>query len=125
MNEVDPQTALPLEPKMSGALAYAPCCIGLVYSVFAIVAEKGNKFVRFHAAQSLALHGVWIAVWLAWTLVTTLLSGVLGFLASLLGLFYIPLGLAFLVLMIVLMAKAYGGETWRLPVMADLADKLV
>jgi uncharacterized membrane protein len=33
------------------------------------------------------------------------------------------IGLAFLVLWVVLMVKAYNGQKWKLPIIGDLAEK--
>lgn len=116
---------LPFEPNVNGAITYAPCCIGLFFSIFVMIVEKADRAVRFHASQSLVLHAICFVVGFAFNIFVAILPGFFGAIASLLGLLWVPVGLGFLVLLFVLMAKAYGGETWRLPVVADLADKWV
>ena len=56
------KTNLGLEPNIAGLLCYVPCCIGLIFSVVAAIVEKQSRFVRFHAFQSLLLHGVAIVL---------------------------------------------------------------
>jgi len=69
------KTNLGLEPNIAGLLCYVPCCLGLVFSVVAAIVEKQSRFVRFHAFQSLLLHGVGIAVLVALQLVAAVLAG--------------------------------------------------
>ena len=38
------------------------CCLGLVLSIIFLVTEKENRFVKFHAIQSLFLAGLQILV---------------------------------------------------------------
>ena len=51
------QTNLGLAPNVAGLLCYVPCCIGFVFAIVAAIVEKQSRFVRFHAFQSLLLHG--------------------------------------------------------------------
>ena len=53
---------LGIAPNLGGLLCYAPCCIGLVMSVVVAVVEKQSRFLRFHAFQSLLLHGAALVV---------------------------------------------------------------
>ena len=86
---------------------------GFVTGIVFLVIEKENKFVRFHAMQS------------------TITSGALFVLQIVLG--YIPflvmlsplVGLLGLALWIILMVKAYQGETFKLPVIGDIAEKKI
>ncbi|UXM85374.1 DUF4870 domain-containing protein [Methanococcus aeolicus] len=66
--------------------------------------EKENKFVRFHAMQS-------IIVWIAGAIITTIISGVGDILM--------------LILWIFLMYKSYKGEYYKLPYIGDLSEKLI
>jgi uncharacterized membrane protein len=112
---------LGIAPNLGGLLCYAPCCIGLVFSVVVAVVEKQSRFLRFHAFQSLLLHGASLVVLLAIQVVGMILStisGMLGFLISLLsGL----VGLGLLGLTIFLMIKAYNNEEYELPQLGQMA----
>ena len=56
------QTNLGLAPNVAGLLCYVPCCVGLVFGIVAAIVEKQSRFVRFHAFQSLLLHGALIVI---------------------------------------------------------------
>ncbi len=114
------QTKLGVAPNISGLLCNVPC-IGFIYSIVAVVVEKENRFVRFHALQSLLLHGAMlvcaIAVQIA-SLVAVMVMGLLGFLISLAG---VLVAFGFLGAQIFMMVKAFGNEEFRLPLIGDLA----
>jgi uncharacterized membrane protein len=99
---------------VAGAICYAGGWVtGLVFYLI----DK-RPFVRFHAAQSIVVFGLLHAVYIG--LAMLFFTGplrVFGVL-SLLQLFA-------LVLWIVLMVKAFQGERFRVPVVADLVDQLV
>ena len=105
------KTSTGLEANVAGLLCYVAGWIsGLVF----ILIEKENKFVRFHAIQSIIVFGVLsvASIVLGWI---PLLNVVIVPLISVLG----------LVLWIVLMVKAYQGEKYKLPWAGDLAEKQV
>jgi uncharacterized membrane protein len=119
-------TNLGLAPNIAGLLCYVPCCIGLVFSVVAAIVEKQSRFVRFHAFQSLLLHGVFIVLWIAIVLVQVGLGIVgLGVVSLLVQLLSWVVGIALLALTIVLMIKANGGEEFELPVIGPMARQWV
>lgn len=74
--------------------------------------EKENKFVRFHAMQSIIVFG-------GLTIISLIISVIplLGWLISTL------LSLLALVLWILLMVKAYQNVWFKLPLVGDLAEK--
>ncbi len=115
-----------LDPRVAGLLAYAPCCIGLIASLAFIFTEKNNRFVRFHAVQSLFLHGVFFVLGIGFSVLFTILGliPVINFIAAIAS---IPLSLLLLAVQlgvtIYLMIKAYGGEMTKLPTIGDLAEK--
>ena len=103
------KTAAGMNQNVAGLLCYlAGWITGLVFFLI----EKENKFVRFHAMQSIITFGG-----------LTVLFIVLG-LIPFVGWIIMPfLGLAQLILWILLMVKAYNGEYFKLPVIGDLAEK--
>jgi uncharacterized membrane protein len=119
-------TNLGMAPNVAGLLCYVPCCIGLVFSVVAVIVEKQSRFVRFHALQSLLLHGVFIVLAIAVQILNAVLAvtglGILGVLIGLLGLL---VGLGFLGITIFLMVKANAGEELELPVIGPMARQWV
>jgi uncharacterized membrane protein len=107
------------------------CCLGLVLAIIFLFTEKENRFVKFHAVQSLFLAALQIAV--------GLVIGILGLILSLalnafdmaglawiliLGLRFILL-IVFLVLWIMGGIKAYGGQWYKLPIIGEFAWKTV
>jgi uncharacterized membrane protein len=85
---------------------------------------KNDRFVRFHAFQSIFLSVGILAVWFA----VFFLSIILGFITRGLGFFLMgPLmtivWLGFLVTVIITMIKAYGNQQFKLPIIGDLAAK--
>lgn len=116
-----------IAPNVAAMLGYVPfCLIGLVCAIlFGFVLEpyKQDRFIRFHAWQSLAMHGVFLVLWIGWMVV----SFVLTFIARLFAVITFPisllLGLAALIAFIFLMVKAYGNVSFKLPVLGDWAEK--
>jgi len=99
------KTSTGIQPNVAGLLAYA----GVVVSgIIFFVIEKENKFVKFHAMQSILL-----------SVALFVLSVVLSFMPLLAPL----VNLAGLALWIVCMIQAYQGKWFRLPVLGDIAAK--
>jgi len=119
------QTNLGLAPNVAGLLCYVPCCLGLVFAVVAAIVEKQSRFVRFHAFQSLLIHGILLVVWLGLVVAGAVLGSVLGFLSVILLPVEILVGLGVLALMILLMIKANSGEEFELPVVGPMARQWV
>ena len=116
-----------MAPNIAAMLTYLPVCfVGLVCAVlFAFVLEpyKSNRFVRFHAWQSLAVHALWFVVSIAWFIFSFVLSSIARFIGLIAAPFSMLLGLGGLVLMIILMVKAYGNHQFKLPMIGDWAEK--
>jgi uncharacterized membrane protein len=120
------QTNLGVAPNVGGLLCYVPCCIGLIISVVAVIVEKQSRFVRFHAFQSLLLHGAAIALFVALTVLQAILGiAGLGAVGMLLGMLGMLVGVALLALTVFLMIKANGGEEYELPTLGQMARKWV
>ncbi len=113
-----------LAPNVAAALSYV---LGFVTGLIFILIERENRFVRFHAFQSLIYSVAWIVLVVAWNILTAIIgmaSAVLGLIVGLIGiLFWLVIGLGAFVLWIVLIIKAYQGQTFKLPVIGDMAEK--
>jgi uncharacterized membrane protein len=120
------QTSLGMAPNVAGLLCYVPCCIGLIFSIVAAIVEKKNRFVRFHAFQSLLLHAVAIVIGFGLNVMQIALAtvdlGAVGLLLSLVGM---VVGVAFLGMAVFMMIKANGGEEFELPVIGPMARQWV
>ena len=107
------------------------CCLGLVLAIVFLFTEKENRFVKFHAVQSLFLAALQIAVGLVIGILGLILSLVLNMIhMELLG-WILILGLRFLLFAIFLILwiiggiKAYGGQWYKLPIIGEFAWKTV
>jgi uncharacterized membrane protein len=121
-----------LDYNVAGLLCYLlPCfCLAdLIFCVLWLATEpKESRFVRFHALQGLLLFGLGFVVSIIFQILGTGMavttSGVVeagGF--GILLLIRLVVGVAFLVLYIVGMIKAYQGQMWKLPIIGDIAEK--
>ena len=97
-----------LDANVAGLLAYLG---GLLTGIIFFILEKENKFVRFHALQSMLTFGGLFVLQTAFMY--------LGFLAALTPL----INLLSLVLWILLMVKAYQNQMFKLPVIGDIAEQ--
>ena len=103
--EKSSKTMLGLDENVEGALCYV---FGFVSGVIFLLLEKENKFVRFHAMQS-------VIVFLGITLITAI-----PFIGWLMSVFIIPLSI---ILWLILIYKAYRGEKFKLSVIGDFTEK--
>jgi uncharacterized membrane protein len=116
------QSGTGIAPNVAAALSYV---LGVITGIVFLMMEK-DRFVRFHAYQSILLTVAWIAFWIGFSIISTILAFIpfLGFLVGILGLLLsVGLGLGGLVLWIVLLLKAYQGQMWKLPFIGDMAEK--
>ncbi|HTZ56970.1 MAG TPA: zinc-ribbon domain-containing protein [Acidobacteriaceae bacterium] len=116
-----PATGTGLTPNVAGALAYL---VGAITGILFLVIDpfKSDRFVRFHAFQSIFFNLVWIGFWILWTIVGLMLGAISH------GLFFIiqlPINLLITVggfcIWIYLMYSAYQGKTFQLPVIGPMA----
>jgi len=119
------KTSLGLESNIGAMLCYIAnflCCIGLVLAIIFLITEKENRFVKFHALQSLFLALVQIGVVIILEILNIIVGIVLGMinLGWLSGLFTWVFGcilfLIFTLFWIIAGIKAYGGQWYKLPV---------
>jgi len=119
------KTALGLDTNVGALLCYLPVClISLIYSIIVLVTEKDNKFMRFHAFQSLIISVIYIVVMVVLQVIGTGIavateSAILG---SLFGLLTLVVVVAFLAVMIYGCVKGYQGQKFKLPIVGNLAE---
>jgi uncharacterized membrane protein len=110
------------EDKFLAALAYVTC----IPAIFFILAEpfKRNRFVRFHSFQSIFLAVAAILVAMAMRILYSLFALIprVGYLLAWLSTAVLLLG--WFVLWLVLLIKALQGETFKLPWIGNLAEKV-
>jgi uncharacterized membrane protein len=124
------KTSLGLDSNLGAMLCYIAnivCCLGIVLSVVFLITEKENRFVKFHALQSLFLFVVYAALAILVQIIGLVLRIAIGLLLA--GL--VTWGLwAFVTLIVVIVwiwagIKAYGGQWYKLPGIGDVAFKMV
>jgi uncharacterized membrane protein len=115
-------TSTGIEPNVAAALSYI---LGLITGVIFLVLEKDNRYVRFHAAQSIAVSVIVIIVSIGISMISSVLVfiPVLGWLLVLL--LTMGLSIGTFILWVVLMVKAYQGEEWELPIAGGFARKMI
>ena len=109
MSEAKRKTSMGMEQNLEGLLCYV---LGWVTGIIFLLLEKDNKFVRFHAVQSIVVFGAY-----------TVLAIIFGFIPVVGWIINLLLGIAAFILWIVLMVKAYNGQMYKLPVVGDIAER--
>lgn len=105
------KTSTGMQANVAALLSYLA---GFITGIIFYVIEKDNKFVRFHAMQSIIAFGALFV-----------LNMVLAFIPFV-GWVLMPIvSIVSLVLWILLMIKAYQGESFKLPIAGDMAEKQV
>ncbi|SRR5260370_374470 len=127
------KSAIGLDANLAAALGYP---IGIL-AIICLIMDKENKFVKFHALQSVLLYVALIAVWIA-LVVLSIILGVVGIAASATGsagsalgsiigllwtLVWLAVFLGALIAIILAAVKAYGGQYFKLPIIGNMAEK--
>jgi len=114
-----------MSSNVAGLLCYI---LGFITGIIFLVIEpyKNDRFVRFHAFQSIFFNVAVIVFWIAYMIVASILGFVsLGILAAVMGLVGLLISLAILAFWLFLMYKAYNNELYKIPFIGDLAAKQV
>ena len=103
------KTSTGIQPNVAALLSYV---LGVLTGIIFFIIEKENKFVRFHAMQSIIVFGGLFVLQL-----------VLAFI-PVIGAILVPvISIGSLILWVVLMIKAYQGEKFKLPMIGGIAEK--
>ena len=115
-------TSTGLPPNVAGALSYL---LGALTGVLFFVLERDNKFVRFHAAQSIAVSVVLIVLGFVLGMLSTVLAFIplIGWLVVMVA--SVGLSLLSFVLWLYLMWQAYQGKEWEAPFAGPFARKML
>ncbi len=110
-------TSMGMQPNVEAGLSYLAAWVtGLIFFLM----EKQNRFVRFHAMQSILFFGgltvLSIVLGIAGGFTGGLLGGTFGLLGDLVG-------LVEFIGWIVLMVNAFQGKYFKLPIVGDYAEK--
>ncbi|MCM8786917.1 MAG: DUF4870 domain-containing protein [Candidatus Omnitrophica bacterium] len=103
------KTSIGMDANLAGLLSYL---LGFITGIIFYVLEKENKFVRFHAMQSIVVFGFIFVLYI-----------VLKFIPFIGWILNIFVSLGSLIFWIILMIKAYQGQYFKLPIAGDIAEK--
>ena len=132
--EARQKSALGLDANVTALLGYIIWVIALI----SIIMEKNNRFVRFHAIQSLAYQVAMGVLFAALGILQAILTVVFGVAAAAAGdvaggvgiiftllsvLIWMVVPLLALVGVILAAVKAYQGQMFKLPILGNLAEK--
>jgi len=104
-------TSTGLSPNIAGLLCYVA---GWISGIIFLVLEQRNKFVRFHAAQSIVAFGI--------ITVAGIILGLIPVVGDAFSWIIVIIGFIVWIIMIV---KASSGEWYKLPWAGDVAEKIV
>src|SRR5437870_11324378 len=109
-------------------VAAAIACIPLIGGIIFYILEKQDNFVRFYAMQSI----IFGAAWFLFNIVSAIVKGVFwaipgigGILVFFWAIIAALVQLAFLVVMIIAIVKAFTSVRWEIPYIGPIARKQV
>ncbi len=104
-------TSTGLQPNVAGLLCYIG---GWISGIIFLVLEQKNRWVRFHAVQSIIVFGTITVAGLIFGWIPVV-GDAFSWIISIIG----------FILWVILMIKAYNGERYKLPVAGDIAESIV
>ncbi|HSV32884.1 MAG TPA: DUF4870 domain-containing protein [Pyrinomonadaceae bacterium] len=127
------KSALGIDANLAAAIGYPIVIIAII----CLIMDKENKFIKFHALQAILLSVAIIVLWIA-LVVLSIILGVIGVamsaagsaggaLGGIVGLLWtlvmLVFGLGALIAIIMGAVKAYGGSSYKLPIIGNMAEK--
>ncbi len=109
------KTSMGLEENIAGVLCYV---LGWITGIVFLVLEKENKFVRFHAMQS-------IATFLPLMVIAWIINLIFMWIPFISWAISTLIWILVLILWLILMFKAYQGEMYKLPIVGNFAEKQI
>lgn len=117
-------SSLDLPPNVAAAIA----CIPLIGGIIFWILEKRNSFVRFYAMQSIVFGIAWVIFNVISAIIRAIflaIPGIGGILYFFWAIIAALIHLAFLVIMIVAIVKAFTNVRWDIPYVGPIARKQV
>ena len=111
VSETSDKTSTGLNPNTAALLSYL---FGWLTGIIFFILEKDNKYVRFHALQSIIVFGI-----------LSVAGSILGWIPFFGWVVGTLIGILTFILWLVLMIKAYQGEKYKIPWAGDFAEKQV
>ncbi len=118
------KSALGIDGNLAAAIGYP---IGII-AIICLIMDKENRFVKFHALQSILYHVTAIVVFVGLVILLTILTVMLAFarlgeLSSILWLLYMIVFFGYVAGLIYGAVKSYGGNYFKLPLIGNMAEK--
>jgi uncharacterized membrane protein len=126
------KSALGLDGNLAAALGYPISIIAII----SLIMEKENRFVKFHALQSILLHVAFIIIFILVLILFVILAAVgmaasaatnsgagMGLTTMLSGLIWLVVVGCAVLAVIFAAVKAYGGAQFKLPIIGNMAEK--
>jgi uncharacterized membrane protein len=111
MNKDLGKTSTGMQANVEALLSYL---LGVITGIIFYLIEKENKFVRFHAMQSIITFG------------SLFVLQIILIFIPFIGWILQPLvGLVSVILWVLLMIKAFQGQNFKVPIAGDMAEKQV
>src|SRR5213595_3867012 len=118
----------PTSTGLPSNVAAAIACIPLIGGIIFYILEKHDSFVRFYAMQSIIFGGAWILFNIASSIVHVVFAAIPaigGILVFFWAIIAALVHLAFLVIMIITIVKAFTGVRWDISYVGPIARKQV
>lgn len=109
--------------KQTNPIAAATYLGFFVTGIIFLYVEPYNQdnFIRFHARQSIGFTVAWFAVYIVLSVFIAVMPHPI---AAILSLVEGLVDIGFAVMWVILMYKAYNGERYRIPELADIIDNI-
>lgn len=113
-----------LASNLAGALAYV---LGPITGIVFLVLEpyKHDRFVRFHAMQSILFCVAAVAFSILWHILVSIMMSISGWTAMALVPIGLVISLGFFLFWLFLMFQAYSNKEFRIPIIGAIAAKQV
>jgi uncharacterized membrane protein len=118
----------PVSTGLPSNVAAAVACIPLIGGIIFYILEKRDSFVRFYAMQSIIFGCAWILFNIVSAVVHVVfgaIPGIGGILVFFWAIIAALVHLAFLVIMIITIVKAFTSVRWEVPYIGPIARKQV
>jgi uncharacterized membrane protein len=116
-SQVPQDTPFGLEPNVAAGLAYL---FGIVGGIVMMLGGGTNRFVKWAAAQSITMWGIYIGIWIVIDLITSLIH-----ILALLALVLVPvIGLIWFVLWLWTFIMAFQGKEVEVPIIAGVTRNI-
>jgi uncharacterized membrane protein len=111
-----------LSSNLAAALAYV---LGFMTGTIFLVLEpyKHDRFVRFHATQSVLFSVASLVFWIAWNIIWRILFSITGFSAFVDLPLTMLISLGMLLFWLYVMYQAYSQREFRIPIIGAIAAK--